>query len=318
MKDLVELGNLIEVNTLQNIAYILNENSMFFQAEYKVLQAQEKDGFIKCAKLKYNGKIKLLYMTSEYKSFSELLPSLDTDSFVTIVSNLLSSIIKVKNNGFLKCSNINISLDKIFINTDTLAIGLIYLPIYVLSNDITEFETELRTNIIKAIDSCNALNLDNISQIYEDLENRATTLEQVHIMVSNECNGTNSTYGKTEQPREKKKWFKEKIKKEDKNIQPQLLLSSLGNSEKAEFYISKPEFVIGKNASAVDGVITFNNAVSRVHCKIVYNNKKYYIVDLGSANGTFFNSTRLIANKPVVIKNGDILKLANSEFIISI
>ena len=40
----------------------------------------------------------------------------------------------------------------------------------------------------------------------------------------------------------------------------------------------------------------------------------YYIVDIGSANGTYLNGVRINKNIKMKIKNGDIIKIANSEF----
>jgi len=314
MRELIESGILKEASSLQNISYILNDNDLFSPSGYKVLQGQEKNGFIKCEKLKYNGKIKLLYLTSEYKSFSGLVASLDNDSFMTIVANLLNSVIEIRNNGFLNCLNIDISLDKIFVDSNTLKTYLIYLPINTLSHDITIFENNLRTNLIKVIGSSKLLNSDGISKIKAELANAIATLENLYYIVCNECKGVNLLNEKAEKNVESKNQLQEDFI----SNQPQLLISSTGIPIKTKFYISKPEFIIGKNPSAVDGVITYNNAVSRMHCKIVFENNSYYVIDLGSANGTFLNSKKLINGQPAIIKNKDILKIANSEFKISI
>ena len=48
------------------------------------------------------------------------------------------------------------------------------------------------------------------------------------------------------------------------------------------------------------------NYVSRTHARILFNDGKYFIEDLGSVNGTFINrGPRLTANKPHEIKKGD-------------
>ena len=80
------------------------------------------------------------------------------------------------------------------------------------------------------------------------------------------------------------------------------------------FNIDVPEFIIGKNPAQVNGVISFNKAISRVHCKISYQNNSYFITDLGSANGTYVNKSRLAAQHPQKIKSGDTIRLANSDF----
>ena len=72
MNDLI-LDNLIkEKRDITNISYILEESSLFFETGYKVLQNQEKNGFIKAVKVIHNGKIKLIY-----DIFSFILPETD-------------------------------------------------------------------------------------------------------------------------------------------------------------------------------------------------------------------------------------------------
>ena len=85
---------------------------------------------------------------------------------------------------------------------------------------------------------------------------------------------------------------------------------------KMEFLINKPEFSIGKKADIVDGAITFNDSISRIHCKIIKENGKHYLVDLGSANGTFVNGEKAAQNAKIEVSPGDKIKLANSNFLI--
>ena len=100
--------------------------------------------------------------------------------------------------------------------------------------------------------------------------------------------------------------------------QPTLRFRSVNAPVSVNLQINSDEYVIGKSADKVDGVISFNKAISRVHCKITYQNGNYYITDLGSANGTFVNSKRIPAQYSEIIKNGDAVRLANSDFLIEI
>lgn len=97
---------------------------------------------------------------------------------------------------------------------------------------------------------------------------------------------------------------------------PQLVFSSVKNSEGINLIIDKNEYSIGKSETEVDGVIASNNAISRVHCKILYKDGRNLMIDMQSSNGTFLNGKRIAANQPMPIKSGDKIKLANSEFVI--
>ena len=50
--------------------------------------------------------------------------------------------------------------------------------------------------------------------------------------------------------------------------------------------------------------------ISRLHAQIERKDGVYYIQDLGSSNGTFVNGTKLEANKPCVIEDGDKIAFA--------
>ena len=72
--------------------------------------------------------------------------------------------------------------------------------------------------------------------------------------------------------------------------------------------------MIGRKSSIVDGVIELNKMIGRVHCKINKTDKGYIVTDLNSANGTYVNQKRLVSNQEALLQDGDVLRLANSDF----
>lgn len=72
---------------------------------------------------------------------------------------------------------------------------------------------------------------------------------------------------------------------------------------------------IGKLKDQAD-VIIRNPKVSRVHADIILRNGKIYVVDLGSANGTYINgaSDRITSNMEYELHNNDIVVFANEEY----
>lgn len=296
-----------ELTGTPNVQYILNDNSVFALTEFKVLKSQTKH-FIKCAKVLYNGKIKLIYFTSMYKSLRNMLPTLDGDTFLSIIANLLNCIIEIKNNGFLDCQDIDLSFDKIFVDQNTFEVNIVYLPVNSPNVDIAAFETELKTEIIKLISTIPAFVNEKMTRVCGYLSNGTLSLNQLYGNICAEITG-----GKKTPPKDlyKNQGGGHKIFK-----QPTLYFSSINTPVDVNFEINSTEYVIGKNPEKVNGVISFNKAISRVHCKISYKNNTYFITDLGSANGTFINKSRLVANQPAQIKSGDTIRLANSDFVV--
>ncbi len=80
-------------------------------------------------------------------------------------------------------------------------------------------------------------------------------------------------------------------------------------------YINKPVFRIGKEKSYVDYFVMNNNAISRSHADIITRGNKYFVVDLNSKNHSYINNRILLVKCETQIFDGDILKLANEEFI---
>jgi hypothetical protein len=100
------------------------------------------------------------------------------------------------------------------------------------------------------------------------------------------------------------------------NFKPQIALVSQNASERVIFVINRPEFILGKDAKAADGVIHSNQFVSGVHCKIIWNKGRYFVVDMDSLNHTYINDTPITPNAPIPLHVRDVVKLANAEFIV--
>ena len=87
-------------------------------------------------------------------------------------------------------------------------------------------------------------------------------------------------------------------------------------NDQVAFHINGDEFVIGKKRRCVNGLILNNPTVSRVHCKICRVGEIFYLIDLGSSNGTYLNGMRLVPNTPIVIRLGDHIRVSNIEFLV--
>lgn len=300
MNALLEKGHISEMTCGSNFSYILSDNSTFLPTEYKVLQSQANSCFVKCMKMLYNGKTQLYYITSNLKPFSSLLPTLDSESFLTIVSNLFSDIVDVKHNGFLSCQNIDVSFERIYVEPSTFKVQLVYLPVSERNfADSSLFESELRTSLVKIISGISTLASPRTIQLSADLSNGMLSLEDL------------LSRGKS-------------VKDDPIPTPPNpvatgvVRITAMNSPTRFELVVNKDEYTIGKSTGSVDGVIPFNKMISRTHCRIARNGSNVTITDLQSSNGTYVNKVRLQANQPCQLKNGDVIRLANSDFQVSI
>ena len=83
-----------------------------------------------------------------------------------------------------------------------------------------------------------------------------------------------------------------------------------------EILISKSVFCIGRKDD-VDYSVAMNAAISRKHAEIITRNGRYYIRDLGAKNRTYVNGKVLPMKEERNLSDGDVIKLANEDFLFS-
>ena len=77
--------------------------------------------------------------------------------------------------------------------------------------------------------------------------------------------------------------------------------------------ISTSGAVIGRDPSKAQMVIS-ENSISRAHCRIYSDTGTWYVEDLGSKNGTFYNGHRLLSGEQVRMEDGGELRLSVQRF----
>ena len=260
MSELIKSGAVADVTRGSNLAYMLQDNDLFLLTGYKVIKSQRQKGFVNCAKVLHNGKIKLVYFTEHHKSLLSVLPSLNGDGFLSVLINLLNAVIGIRNNGFLVCQNLDLTFDRIFVDPNTLAVSLIYLPLKKPVVELSMFENELRTGLIKLITATPSLGETQANYICTDLSNGALSLDELYRRFRSRRTKGDST---TQAPITNNGSPLDGVSNSEFSVQPELIFSSLNAPMPIAFNIKKEEFVIGSHPNNVDGVITFNRAISR-------------------------------------------------------
>lgn len=306
MNILIENKYINEMECGTNFSYILCDNNAFLSTEYKVLQSQANSCFVHCMKMMFNGKVQLYYLTKALKPFSAMIPTLDAESFLTIVANLLADILEVKANGFLSCQNIDLSFERIYVDPATYKVSLVYLPLNrKIYDDTASFENELRIGLVKLISGVSTLSSAKTMQFSADLSNGMLGIEDLYGRIKGGKIGSADPV--------------EPLPSSDSLFPTgRLRIVAMNAPVRVEIEVTKDVFVIGKKPELCDGVIDFNKMISRSHCRINRRGQQYTITDLQSANGTYVNRVRLQPNQPQLINNGDVIRLANSDFQVSI
>lgn len=346
---------LSEVTGTNNISYILNDNNDFSVTGYKVMQNQSYSSLLRCAKIMYNGKIKLVYIVGETKPLSYVATRLGINEMNAVLFSLIQCVMDIKSNGFFRAENLELDYNKIFVDTVDYSVHLIYYPLSgAVSGEISAFENEFRVALINLFNSFPVFKTPQFQRICIDISNGALPLEDIIKIFQSGLNGNNFSQRDFERGNVRSDYFFQRFKsnsfdseqrfrfsdrgyqrqgfqnqRQFQNFQnqdyqsaqhdqqPVMSITAINSPVQIVLTINQPEYLIGKNPNMVNGAITHNPAISRVHCKITYSKGKYYLTDMGSANGTYLNQRRLENQQAVEINNGDYLKLANSDFVIS-
>ncbi len=110
------------------------------------------------------------------------------------------------------------------------------------------------------------------------------------------------------------RWRREQVMAEEQpeaKSPPEALLEDLEDTGKGERYeCSRAHTVLGRSAGedpAFNYIVLESKTVSRSHAVIECVNSKVWVIDQGSANGTFINDKRV--KERVMLQDGDILRL---------
>lgn len=81
--------------------------------------------------------------------------------------------------------------------------------------------------------------------------------------------------------------------------------------------IRKEVYKIGRERSFVDYCLD-RPTVSRVHAQVTYHDDNFYITDLDSTNHTYINGNMILTKKEFIIKNGNIIRFADTEMMFKV
>lgn len=302
-------GQVIEVKNCIHAEYLLSNNDAFYDIGFRVMKNQESGCLLPCHRLKYNGKIKLVYFTDGLVPLEQKLTEMDVEQMQILLLNLFEAIKEVEGNGFLNTSCIELRLDRIYVDNNTSVVKLIYLPMNlpVGSSSHHDIEKEIRKKLITRMRDIGLADHPRVQNVIEVLRDDNLDLEGV---VRNLRSGVvirvtmHETKGVVRTSRSEA----------TNEVDAGLTLKAVDQS--VTFVIQKNEYILGKSCEKADGVIEGNPAISRVHCKIFREGDTFYITDMGSSNGTFLDGKRIAVSEKARIEQGNQIRLANMEFIV--
>lgn len=140
---------ILEAHSARAASYIIKDEELFYDIGFRVMKNQENGPIISGYKVKFNGCIKLDYFTENYVSIANYLSGNNFSNKDTVLDNMYKSIYEVVANGFLNIVCIDSRIDRIYVDTNTLDVKLIYLPINLQSDGmaVSTFEQKIKDQL---------------------------------------------------------------------------------------------------------------------------------------------------------------------------
>lgn len=283
-------------------SFVLDDNSDFYMTGYRILKKQENDGILPCWKVLLNGRIKLIYPTAGRVPLTWAAKSWESGEARQYMGQALSVICRLADNGFLSPEAVWPDGDHMYMDKSSGQVFLTVLPVTVKADPQSHLNwlMSLKRTLLNLIELSPGKRDGQMGEQILCIR-RASSVKE---LFEGFCQP------RTQEAQEKYPGTKEPFFREDERIR--LVLQHSSRSFSLE--ITKDEFTIGKLKSSVDGVIDFTPTVSRLHCKIIKRDGRFYIQDLGSANHTYVNGVMTVPMEPVEIKVNDGIRLAELDF----
>ncbi len=209
-------------------------------------------------------------------------------------------------------------LDKHFIYLDPndLSIKFLYLPFSDYKISINKYSKDLFLSLFLSTDISYLSSNSKIKKIISILQSDDFDLISFRSILFS-LNITNEKQRKNEKIKPK---FLERFRKKKEETsyeeQNETVIASVEEKypsldfESKSVKINKESFLIGRSRKLSDYSMEEVLSLSRVHSQILKEDKKYFLIDINTKNGTFLNEMKLESQKKYRLRDGDKIKFA--------
>jgi len=306
MRNLIQSGEINVKSGFQSVLYVLEDDRLFMVSGYKLMKARENSGLLKCSKILLNGKTALCYRTGDMKPLDRMFGFLNFEAFLTVMQKVIDIIIEVEGNGFLQACNLDLSFDRIFVESKQLDAGVVYLPINNKNSASSDPEMDFRKALFEQIRQLPLYFSEAAERVCQCLMDGTRSLHDVKAVMAQVCRDESG---------EPEVFEVERKHDGTRTLAANLRLVSQSPIYPITLHDHSYEYVIGKHEAVAEGVLPISS-VSRKHCTIYFTNGEYFVEDMDSTNGTRVNGVRLPSHQKRSISNGDIISIANIPFMV--
>lgn len=266
--------------------YLLNSEELLDRNALAFLENGEIWGLLPCHAVRFNEKIKLAYFTDEYTCLGERLLHMQLDEVCYIGQQLLDRIRMLEGRMEVSLENLAWDVDSIYLDRQE-RVFCICLPA-----------------VIPEVSLTSQIYLKRVYALLEEMVEHTASGEEVCRQIEFQ---KEKDFGNWQSL---KKALIRRMPEEDET----LTLKSVNTPQILNFQVGHGEFKIGSDQEQADGWIPGVSTVSPLHAVVGWNDICFYVMDLGSANGTFLNGQRIAPMAQIPIGKGSVLKFADCTF----
>jgi len=266
--------------------FYLNSQELLDINALDLLNREEIPGLLTCSMVRWNERIQLCYFVDDMATLSQKKAELTLDQLSAICSDILVTLLGIENYPDLSAENVSWDMDSIYIDEDN-DVYLICLPAVL---PVEALESRIYIKRVYAL----------MDEIFSDVQGSEMIRRQME-------NARNRSFGDWHS-------LKDALSTRMAVEEELLTLRSVNTPEPFVLRIRHEEFRIGADPEKCEGCILGAISVSPVHALIGWNDISYYLMDLGSREGTYLNDIRIIPHTQVPFGKGSIIKFAECTF----
>lgn len=288
----------------KQISFLFQEQDPFFEIGFRVLEQEQIKQMLPYQRKQQNGREKLVFHADgeDLAPLKDIVPTLAESGLIHLLCGMIALNMKVEENGFLKKECIWYRYEDLYYDKADNHVMAAVLPItgelrYADGDSWYGYFEETLIRIAAYFQYNKMLYFRKIVQMLKmGKMTQEEALEELQLLGGIPLEDKTSVH-KTCQDKALKLLYR-------------------GRGKELEFCVEGEDFLIGRNARVVDGVIPleFSRAVSRKHCLITKMNNKYFVQDLKSVNYTLVNGIMIPPYELMELENNDILSVADIEF----
>lgn len=294
---------------LDHIAYTFEEQETVYQLGLRYIKKLPIREIIPFVKVVHDGCDRVMYEKEQLHNLCEIALALTNSELAIALKQFCENMFAIEDTDYIAMTAIDVKYERLLYDTKQKAIRMIVLPVQSPCDfhDGESWGNAFRRMLLMLLHTIFKESPEKYQEAYYAIMDETKNEKDVLAYMREYSFGVQKV-------EEKVAVEKSKETKQEETAVRKLCLEHTGVLGSLIFVVTKPEYILGKASSSVDGVIPSTDMISRRHCAIYQAQDRYAVEDLGSTNGTKINGYRIDPGQRFYLNHGDVLSLADVDF----